>query len=170
MVAQDKNETIVQTVSRLMRDRKKTLSTAESCTGGYIAHLITAETDASTFYKGTIVSYANEIKQEVLHVSPATLQVEGAVSEATVRQMVSGVIDLMKTDYAIAVSGIMGPGGGSEAKPVGTVWIAAGGKNDIRAWKFHFHSDRIGNIEMTADAALEMMRTYIAERDAAMKE
>lgn len=153
----DKDETIAQVVSRKMREQKKTLATAESCTGGYIAHLITAETDASTFYQGSVVSYANEVKQRVLNVSPVTLQEKGAVSEAVVRQMVQGVIEQVKTDYAIAVSGIMGPGGGSEAKPVGTVWIAVGNTDNIWAQKFHFRYDRLRNIEMTANQALLML-------------
>lgn len=157
----NKGETIAQAVSRKLREQKKTLATAESCTGGYIAHLITAETDASTFYQGSVVSYANEVKQRVLNVSPVTLQLEGAVSEATVRQMVKGALELIKTDYAIAVSGIMGPGGGSEAKPVGTVWIAVGNKENIWAQQFHFRFDRLRNIEMTANYALLMLYRYI---------
>ena len=161
----DKDETIVQVVSRLIREQKKTLTTAESCTGGYIAHLITAETDASAFYKGSVVGYANEIKENVLHVSPATLELEGAVSEATVKQMVRGAIEIMQTDYAIAVSGIMGPGGGSEAKPVGTVWIAVGDKDTIEAQRFHFRFDRLRNIEMTANYALNMLRKWIGTKE-----
>lgn len=157
----NKGETIAQIVSRKLRERKKTLATAESCTGGYIAHLITAETDASTFYQGSVVCYANEVKQRVLNVSPVTLQLEGAVSEATVRQMVQGAIELIKTDYAIAVSGIMGPGGGSEAKPVGTVWIAVGDKENVWAQQFHFRFDRLRNIEMTANYALLMLLKHI---------
>lgn len=159
------NETFAQVVSRLMREKKKTLSTAESCTGGYIAHLITAEADASTFYKGSVVSYANEVKQDVLHVSSETLQSDGAVSEETVKQMIHGILDLMKTDYAIAVSGIMGPGGGSEAKPVGTVWIAVGDKNNIDTQQFHFRFDRLRNIEMTANYALNMLYRKLIDQE-----
>jgi nicotinamide-nucleotide amidase len=108
-------------IGRILNERDKSLATAESCTGGYIAHLITSVPGASNYFKGSVVSYDNCIKKNVLKVTEETLQTAGAVSEATVREMLKGVLELMQADYAIAVSGIMGPDGGSPEKPVGTV-------------------------------------------------
>jgi competence/damage-inducible protein CinA C-terminal domain len=159
----DRDETLQMTLSRMLREKHKTMSTAESCTGGYIAHLITAIDGASSNYKGTVVSYDNEVKTQVLKVSPETLRSVGAVSEEVVREMVEGAIMLMNTDYAVAVSGIMGPDGGTPEKPVGTVWIAAGSRQNIVAQKFQFKYDRMRNIEMTAMTALNLLRKFIIE-------
>ncbi len=115
--------TLEETIGRLLKEKNKTVSVAESCTGGYISHLITSIDGASAYFLGSVISYDNSIKQDVLHVKNDTLNKFGAVSEETVNEMVNGVRGLMKTDYSIAVSGIMGPGGGSEDKAVGTVWI-----------------------------------------------
>ena len=109
------------------------------------------------------MSYANEVKEAVLHVSPATLASVGAVSEATVREMIKGVLDSIGADYAIAVSGIMGPDGGTPEKPVGTVWVAAGDKHKLVTQKFQFRFDRDRNIEMTATQALNLLRKFIVE-------
>lgn len=159
----DQDETLQMALSRMLREKNKTLSTAESCTGGYIAHLITAIDGASSNYKGTVVSYDNEVKTQVLKVSPETLRSVGAVSEEVVREMVEGSIIVMNTDYAIAVSGIMGPDGGTPEKPVGTVWIGAGNRNKVIAQKFNFRFDRMRNIEMTAVTALNLLRKFIIE-------
>ena len=113
-------------IGKILKANGKTMGTAESCTGGYIAHLITSIAGSSAYYKGSIVSYANEVKENLLNVKHDTLVENGAVSEETVREMVKGAIEKLKVDYALATSGIMGPDGGSEEKPVGTVWIAAG--------------------------------------------
>lgn len=154
---------MVQTVSGMLRGRNKTLATAESCTGGYIAHLITSEAGSSDIFKGAIVSYANEVKENVLHVKDSTLQQSGAVSEETVIQMVRGAIQQLKTDYCIATSGIMGPTGGSTEKPVGTVWVAVGDGKNIKTQKFNFRFNRSRNIEMTATQALNLLRKYMLE-------
>ena len=125
-------------LGRLLKEKNKTVATAESCTGGYIAHLITSVAGSSAYFKGSVVSYDNSIKKNVLHVDDVTLNTVGAVSEETVEQMIKGILSMMQTDYAVAVSGIMGPGGGSEEKPVGTVWIAVGNKNKVETKKFKF--------------------------------
>jgi nicotinamide-nucleotide amidase len=148
-------------LGRLLKERGKTVSTAESCTGGHIAHLITTIAGSSDYFKGSVVSYDNSIKEDVLHVSEETLSEVGAVSEATVKEMVKGVLQLMETDYAVAVSGIMGPGGGSAEKPVGTVWMAAGNAEKIETKKLHFRFDRNRNIELTAINALHMLCMFI---------
>lgn len=160
-LATDRDEPLSSVVARLMQEAGKTLSTAESCTGGYIAHLITRQSGASRHFKGSVVSYDNQVKQEVLHVQPDTLQTAGAVSEETVREMVQGALSLLKTDYALAVSGIMGPEGGTAEKPVGTVWVAAGNSTQIITQKFHFRFDRQRNIELTANNALNLLRKFI---------
>ncbi|MBC8033213.1 MAG: CinA family nicotinamide mononucleotide deamidase-related protein [Chitinophagaceae bacterium] len=159
----DRDEALPAVVGRLLTARGETVSTAESCTGGYIAHLLTAHAGASDFFKGGVVSYANEIKQEVLHVSDTTIRDHGAVSEETVRAMVQGCLNLMNTSYSIAVSGIMGPGGGSLDKPVGTVWIAVGNDEGIIAEKLHLRFDRTRNIEFTAIFALNLLRKLIVD-------
>ena len=144
-------------LGRLLKEKNKTVSTAESCTGGYIAHLITSIAGSSEYFKGSVVSYDNSIKENVLQVSNETLSTVGAVSEETVKEMIHGVLKLMQTDYAVAVSGIMGPGGGSDEKPVGTVWLAVGNTAAIETKKMHFRFDRKRNIELTAVNALYLL-------------
>lgn len=165
MVA-DEDISIEQAVSRLLKERGKTLSTAESCTGGYIAHLITSHSGSSQFFLGTVVSYANEVKRNVLGVREATLQEFGAVSEQTVTEMAAGALRTLKTDYAIATSGIMGPEGGTNDKPVGTVWIAIAGGKGVRASKHFFRFDRRRNIELAAATAFNLLRRYLLEEEA----
>lgn len=113
----------------LCRERGLTLSTAESCTGGAIAACITAIPGASDCFMGSIVSYSNEAKIKILGVSPVVLQNEGAVSEAVAISMLEGILKILNTDLAVAVTGIAGPGGGTAITPIGTVWLAFGGKN-----------------------------------------
>lgn len=151
-------------IGNLLKQQGKTMSTAESCTGGYIAHLITSVSGSSAYYKGSIVSYANEIKEKVLNVSPETMKAGGAVSEATVKEMVQGAVTALNTDYALATSGIMGPDGGSPEKPVGMVWVAVGNRNKVVTQLFNFRFDRMRNIEMTAINALNLLRKFIAEQ------
>ena len=157
----DEDLTMPQVISKLLKEKNKIVGTAESCTGGYIAHLLTREAGASDKYNGTIVCYSNAVKKSVLKVSPETIDKEGAVSEETVLQMVKGAVEVLNTDYAIATSGIMGPDGGTPQKPVGTVWIAVGSKNSVTAHRFQFRFDRMRNIELTANNALNMLRKFI---------
>ena len=159
----DEDTTLAQVIGKMLQQSKQTVATAESCTGGYIAHLITSVAGSSAWFKGSVVSYANEVKENILGVQKVTLQSVGAVSEDTVRQMVSGIMDKMQTDYAIATSGIMGPDGGTAAKPVGTVWVAAGNRNKTITAAFHFRYDRARNIEMTAYYALNLLRKLMTE-------
>jgi len=160
----DEDLPLPHVVSKILKERGKTLSTAESCTGGYIAHLITSQAGSSEYYKGGVVSYANSIKEDVLQVSPQILEATGAVSEATVIAMVKGALELAKTDFALATSGIMGPGGGSVEKPVGMVWVAVGNRENIIAKQFNFRFDRQRNIELTANNALNLLRKFILEQ------
>ena len=157
----DEDISMQEAIGRLLKARGKTLATAESCTGGYIAHLITSIPGSSHYYKGSVVSYANEVKMHSLGVSSNTLAAHGAVSEETVREMVRGALSGLDTDYAIATSGIMGPDGGTPDKPVGTVWIAVGNRQNILSQKFSFRFDRLRNIELTATNALNQLRKFM---------
>ena len=162
-VVADEDISLQEIVFRLLQKRGATLGTAESCTGGYIAHLLTSLPGSSSIFKGGIVSYANEVKEDVLNVAHETLLDKGAVSEATAREMAAGALKQLKTDYVIATSGIMGPGGGTMEKPVGLVWIAVGDHNNIEASKHHFRFDRRRNIELTANQALNLLRKFILQ-------
>lgn len=157
----DKDESMELVIGHLLKQRGKTMATAESCTGGYIAHLITSIAGSSAYYKGSVVSYANEVKEQILQVDPQTLQLMGAVSEETVTQMVKGAIKKLNVDFAVATSGIMGPDGGTAEKPVGTVWIAAGSNQKITTLKINLGFDRSRNISMAASHALNLLRKFI---------
>lgn len=148
-------------IGKILKAKGKTMGTAESCTGGYIASLITSIAGSSAYYKGSIVSYANEIKENILGVNHETLINTGAVSKETVTEMVKGAIEKLNVDYALATSGIMGPDGGTEEKPVGTVWIAVGNKEKTETLRLNLRFDRQRNIAMTAANALNFLRKFI---------
>ena len=152
-----------QVVANLLIKQKATLSTAESCTGGFIAHQLTSLPGASAYYKGSIISYDNEIKHNLLKVSEEMLANDGAVSEATVIQMAKESLKIMHTDYSIAVSGIMGPDGGTIHKPVGMVWIAVASKTEVKTKLLQFRFDRERNIILTATHALNFFRMLIVD-------
>ena len=118
---------------------------------------------SSAFYDGSVVSYSNKVKEELLHVKESSLNNNGAVSEEVVMQMIQGALQTIKTNYAIAVSGIMGPDGGTAEKPVGTVWIAVGNAQKTVTKKLFFRFDRMRNINLTAVNALNMLRQFIIE-------
>ncbi len=151
-------DTLEEIVGNMLREKGKTVSTAESCTGGYIAHLITSVAGSSDYYKGSVVSYANEIKSNTLDVNDEDLEKYGAVSEPVVRQMAEGVREKFGTDFALATSGIAGPSGGTDEKPVGTTWIAVATPEKVIARQFHFGEHRGRNIRRTALMALDMLR------------
>jgi len=159
----DLDEGLEVVIGKILKTLNKTMATAESCTGGYIAHLITSIPGSSAYYKGSVVSYANDAKENILGVNHETLISVGAVSEETVKEMVKGAIKTLHVDFAIATSGIMGPDGGTDEKPVGTVWIAVGNKNKTEAKQFNFRFDRSRNINMTAYTALNMLRKFMLE-------
>lgn len=159
----DEDIPLEKAILNFMDARGLTLSTAESCTGGYIAHLITQHPGCSSVYWGGAVTYAYELKESVLGVKPATLATFGAVSEETVREMSEGAVKHFKTDYALAVSGIAGPDGGTADKPVGTVWISVSSKDKTVAKLFNFSNKRLQNIERSAAAALTMLLNLLKE-------
>lgn len=141
----------------MLRARKYTVAVAESCTGGGIAHEITAIAGSSDYFVGSVVSYANFVKMSLLKVKESTLNSVGAVSEDTVKQMCEGVADLLGADCAISTSGIAGPGGGSEEKPIGTVWIAVKNRDKMITKEHHFAGDRDRVIGRTITVALIML-------------
>jgi nicotinamide-nucleotide amidase len=157
------SDTMEVVVGRLLRKKSFTLSTAESCTGGNIAQLITSVAGSSDYFKGSVVAYSNQIKESVLGVPQQVLNEYGAVSEQTVIAMAEGIRCLFATDYAIAVSGIAGPGGGSDEKPVGTTWIAVATPTETIAKKFLLGNHRGRNIRKASLAALNMLRLKLAE-------
>ncbi|CDB09885.1 MULTISPECIES: CinA family protein [Bacteroides] len=145
-------------IGKLLIANNLSLSTAESCTGGGVAALITSVPGSSGYFKGGIVAYDNEVKKNLLGVSPETLSAYGAVSRETVIEMAKGAMNRLKTDCAIATSGIAGPGGGTLEKPVGTVWIAVAYKNEIVTMKQEGDDGRAGNVEKAIKNALIMLR------------
>ncbi|MBK8712324.1 MAG: competence/damage-inducible protein A [Niastella sp.] len=157
----NKDETLETEIAHLLIQQKATLALAESCTGGYISHLITSIPGSSAYFNGGVVSYSNTVKEEVLSVNTEVLEQYGAVSEAVAREMMTGVLSKLKATYAVAVTGIMGPGGGSAEKPVGTVWIAVGNASDIRTRELNLRFDRQRNIQLTAMHALNMLRKFM---------
>lgn len=157
------DEPMEKVVAKILKQQQKSMCTAESCTGGYIAHLITAMPGSSAFYDGSVVSYSYQAKEDLLQVSKKSLLTKGAVSEEVVLEMARGVLKNINSTYAIAVSGIMGPGGGMPGKPVGTVWVAVGNKESQVAKKFHFRFDRLRNIQLTAVNALNMLRVFMLD-------
>jgi nicotinamide-nucleotide amidase len=159
----DEDEPMEKVLGKLLLKNNKTISTAESCTGGYIAHLLTSMPGSSGFFEGSIISYSNRIKESMLDVKNSTLLNHGAVSEEVVTEMAIGILKKQQTDYAIAVSGIMGPGGGTVEKPVGSVWVAVGTLDKIKTQLFHFRFDREKNIQLTAMNALNLLRKFILE-------
>lgn len=155
------DEPIEATLGRLLRERKKTVCTAESCTGGYISQLITSRPGASEYYEGSFITYSYRAKELLLDVKEDILNEKGAVSEEVVLQMAAAALEKIKADYVVAVSGILGPGGGTPEKPVGTVWMAFGNKNKLEARKLTFRWDRRRNTEMAAIQAMDNLRRFI---------
>lgn len=146
-----------------LQKKKLTVGTAESCTGGNISHMITSVAGSSAYFKGSIVSYSNEVKCNVLGVSPSNIDKDGAVSESVVIEMVKGAQRVLGVDCAMAVSGIAGPRGGTEDKPVGTVWIATAVKDRVIAQKYLMGKFREMNIERSSNVAITQLLRMIIE-------
>ncbi len=158
-------ESLSASVAAQLKRRSLTLATAESCTGGLIAHIVTQLPGSSEYFMGSVVSYSNEIKTRVLKVPEEVLSRHGAVSPQTAAAMLKGVLDLTGAGVGIATTGIAGPTGGSEEKPVGTVWIAAGGRENPVIRDFRFGFDRQGNKMAFAKTALFLLRTWLHDTD-----
>ena len=157
-------ETLDELVHKTLIARGLTLATAESCTGGNIARLLTAQAGASAYFKGGIVAYSNEVKESILGVKHSTLEAHGAVSEATVREMAEGVRKRLGTDLAIATTGIAGPDGGTPEKPVGTVWIAVADATHTEAKLLQFGANRRQqNIDRSTNQAFAMLMHLVVK-------
>lgn len=148
---------IEEKIGVLLKEKKLSLSTAESCTGGGIAALVTSVPGSSEYFNGGIVAYSNEVKMDLLQVSAETLEKYGAVSRETVMEMAKGAMKTLKTDCAVATSGIAGPGGGTPEKPVGTVWIAVAYKNEIATMKQEGDEGRVENVKKAIQNALLLL-------------
>jgi nicotinamide-nucleotide amidase len=154
--------TIEEVVGNMLKESSSTISTAESCTGGYIAHLITRISGSSSYYRGSVISYSNDIKINQLNVSKNVIDSYGVVSREVIEQMASGGRNLLKTDYCIATSGIAGPKGGTKDKPVGTVWIAIASPNHVISKEYHLGKHRERNIRRSALIAMNMLRQELS--------
>ena len=156
-------DTLEKVVGKMLLENKYSLSVAESCTGGKISHLITSVPGSSSYFKGSVTAYANEIKASILNVSDSLIREHGAVSKEVVEAMARGVQKLMKTDFSIATSGIAGPDGGTPEKPVGTTWIAIATPERIVSQKFLMGEHRGRNISKASLTALNMLRIEIRQ-------
>ncbi len=154
-------------VGRLLKERGDTLSLAESCTGGFLGHLVTSIPGSSAYFVGAVVSYANAVKMEELGIPADMLELEGAVSKAVVEQMAQGVRKALRTTWSIAISGVAGPDGGTEEKPVGTVWLSVDGPEGVRSAQGHFPGSRDLVIKRSALAALNMLRRALLDKPVA---
>ena len=152
-------ETLETALGKLLKNAGKTIALAESCSGGYVSHLITTVPGSSAYFQGAVVPYHNAFKERILGVKSETLSSHGAVSEATVAEMAEGVRPLFNADYGLASSGIAGPDGGTADKPVGTVWIGCAGPEGVETRKLQLTQDRILNIQLTGVAVLNLFRT-----------
>ncbi len=158
----------VQLVADMCVEHNFSIATAESCTGGNIAHQITKLSGSSAYFKGSVVAYDNQIKTTVLGVSESNIEMHGAVSKEVVEQMANGVREVMKVDYSMATSGIAGPDGGTKEKPVGTVWIAVAGPKGMQSKCFNFGQLRERNIVRSTEMALAMLKKMI-DKDLSVK-
>lgn len=156
---------VEERVGQLLREKGLTLSLAESCTGGLIAHLITNVPGSSTYFLGGVVAYANEAKRAMLGVKEETLQEHGAVSAETAQEMACGARKFFGSDLALGVTGIAGPGGATATKPVGLVYVALAGQDFVSSRSYHWQGSRTENKELTARAALRMLETYLEGRE-----
>ena len=160
----DIDENMEVVVGKLLKANNQTVATAESCTGGFIGHLLSKHAGSSQFYTGGIISYDNRIKTEFLDVPTSILQTVGAVSQEAVEQMAKSVREKMNTDFAVSVSGIMGPSGKTDEKPLGMVWIGVANKDKVVSKVFYLRFDRQRNIEVTANQAINLLRMLIINK------
>jgi nicotinamide-nucleotide amidase len=156
-------DTLAGNIGKILKERGLTLSAAESCTGGFIAHSITSNSGSSEYFKGSVVAYSNDVKTQVLGVDNRKIEEHGAVSEEVVEQMAIKVRELLGTDYAVATSGIAGPSGGTAQKPVGMVWIAVAGPQAVISRVYNYGNDRTRTIIRSSQTALNLLRLMLIE-------
>ncbi len=165
-IVAEKDVDFAQAIGAFLVEQNKTLGTAESCTGGNIAHLLTLNAGSSAYFKGSVVAYANEVKEQVLGVQHETLAQFGAVSKETAKEMAVGVRKALGTDYGVATTGIAGPLGGTPQKPVGTIWLAVASKDKVVTKKLQLGSNRLTNIEFSSVLALNLLRkVFLVEKE-----
>lgn len=155
------DDTMPVVIGRMLRERGLKIASAESCTGGYLAHLLTSVAGSSAYFEGSVIAYSYDLKESLLDVSHDTLMTVGAVSEECVREMVKGAVKRVGVDLAVAVSGIAGPGGETSDKPVGTIWLAVGNGEKIITTKLGIDRGRLKNIEYAANVGLNLIRKYL---------
>jgi len=155
------DENLGMVIGRMLAESGKTMAVAESCTGGNIAHFLTSNAGSSAYFKGGVIAYSNEIKNKLLNVSVNLIENFGAVSQQVAEGMALGAKKIMNSDYSVATTGIAGPDGGSDEKPVGTVWIAVAGPSGVKCKKYIFKHNRERNIIRTTQTALNLLRTFI---------
>ena len=153
-------------IQEALYNHNETLGTAESCTGGRIAEAIISVPGASQYFKGGVVSYTNEVKENLLHVSAQVLAEQTAVCEEVAREMVIGACDALNCDYAISATGVAGPGGGTAEIPVGTIWLGYGAKDDVRTFKLTEDFGRDINLEIATNKALRLFLEYVDAKHA----
>lgn len=158
------NKILSREISQIIWETGKTLGTAESCTGGRIAEAIILIPGASSYFKGSIVSYTNEIKEKLLGVDLKVLEEKTAVCEEVAIAMVKGAIKALNVDYAISATGVAGPAGGTAENPVGTIWLACGSEDDIVTLKLDEDMGRDMNLSNATSKALDMFLKYLTER------
>lgn len=160
----DEFDKLENVIAQLLTDKKETLGTVESCTGGSIAQRMVSMSGSSSFYEGSFVSYSNELKANLVGVNPETIKANGAVSEEVVREMAENGRNKLNVDYCISTSGVAGPTGGTEEKPVGTVWIAVATPQNTYAKKFNFGHTRNRNILSTVQSSLNFLRLILTNQ------
>ncbi len=161
------DEKLEAVLGKMFKKTGKSICTAESCTGGYVAHRITGVPGSSSYFKGSVIAYDNHVKENLLKVPPDLLEKYGAVSREVVEKMAEEACKLLDSDYAISISGIAGPDGGSAEKPVGTVWIAIAGPDVLESKKFLFGDERDRNIVRAGNAALGFLRSVLIQKEGA---
>jgi nicotinamide-nucleotide amidase len=157
------DDTLAGALGRALLDKGLTLATAESCTGGLAGHLVTNEAGSSAYYRGGVVCYSNESKMELLEVSPDTLRSSGAVSEACVREMLRGVLMRFGAQVGLAITGVAGPDGGSDLKPVGTVYVAVGSSENHCVTRLSVRGNRMSIKERSAKEALRLLLVWVRD-------
>lgn len=158
-----------KSIQELLYNSDKKIGTAESCTGGRLAEALIAVPGSSNYFNGSIIAYTNEVKENLLGVNHQVLEEQTAVSEEVARQMVLGAIKTLRVDFAVAVTGVAGPAGGTPENPVGTIWIGYGSNTDVRTWKLSEDFGRDINLSIATSKALQLMVEFLKEHEPDLK-
>ena len=158
-----------KSIQELLYNSDKKIGTAESCTGGRLAEALIAVPGSSNYFNGSIIAYTNEVKENLLGVNHQVLEEQTAVSEEVARQMVLGAIKTLRVDFAVAVTGVAGPAGGTPENPVGTIWIGYGCNTDVRTWKLSEDFGRDINLSIATSKVLQLMVEFLKEHEPDLK-